>query len=69
MYIFLNELDEVFQRIQENPQQFPRLEGDVRCALLCRFPYGVYFLAQSEEVIVLAVLHLQRHPDMWKSRN
>jgi hypothetical protein len=36
---------------------------------LRRFPYGVYFLAESEEVKVLAVLHLHRQPDMWKSRN
>lgn len=66
---FLDELDLVFQRIAESPQQFPRLEGDVRRALLRRFPYGVYFLAESEEVKVLAVLHLHRQPDMWKSRN
>jgi plasmid stabilization system protein ParE len=66
---FLDELDLVFQRIAESPLQFPRLEGDVHRALLRRFPYGVYFLAESEEVKVLAVLHLHRQPDMWKSRN
>ena len=66
---FLDELGLLFLRIQENPLQFPRLEGEVRRALLHRFPYGVYFLAESEEVKVLAVLHLHRQPDMWKSRN
>ena len=66
---FLDELDLVFQRIAESPLQFPQLEGEVRRALLRRFPYGVYFLAESEEVKVLAVLHLHRQPDMWKSRN
>lgn len=66
---FLDELDLVFQRIAESPLQFPQLEDDVRRALLRRFPYGVYFLAESEAVKVLAVLHLHRQPDMWKSRN
>lgn len=66
---FLDELDLVFQRIAESPLQFPRLESEVRRALLNRFPYGMYFLAESEEVKVLAVLHLHRQPDMWKSRN
>lgn len=66
---FLDELDLVFQRIAESPLQFPQLEDDVRRALLRRFPYGVYFFAESEEVKVLAVLHLHRQPDMWKSRN
>ncbi len=66
---FLDELDLLFQRIKENPRQFPRLEGEVHRALLRRFPYGVYFLAESQVVTVLAVLHLHRQPDMWKSRN
>ena len=66
---FLDELDLVFQRIAESPLQFPRLELEVRRALLRRFPYGVYFLAEAEEVRVLAVLHLHQQPDVWKSRH
>jgi len=66
---FLDELDLVFQRIKDNPQQFPRVEGDAHRALLRHFPYGVYFLPESEDIKVLAVLHLHREPDMWKSRN
>lgn len=41
---FLNELNEVFRRIENNPKQFPKLEGEVRRALLRHFPYGVYFV-------------------------
>jgi len=59
----------VFQRIEVNPQQFPRLEGEVRRALLRHFPYVVYFIGESETITVLAVLHLHQEPDMWKSRN
>ena len=66
---FLAELDLVFGRIKENPLQFPLLEGDVCRALLRHFPYGVYFLTESHELKVLAVLHLHRRPDVWKSRN
>jgi len=66
---FLTELDEVFQRIESNPKQFPQLEGEVRRALLHRFPYGVYFAEEPDDIVILAVLHLHREPDMWKSRN
>ncbi|MDR4470747.1 MAG: hypothetical protein MRJ68_21020, partial [Nitrospira sp.] len=66
---FLSELDEVFQRIESSPKQFPQLESEVHRALLHRFPYGVYFVEEPDEVVVLAVLHLHREPDMWKSRN
>ena len=38
---FLDELDEVFRRIENNPKQFPKLEGEVRRALLRHFPYGI----------------------------
>lgn len=65
---FLDELDLVFQRIAEHPLQFPRLELEVRRALLRHFPYGVYFLVAAEEVRILAILHLNRQPDMWKGR-
>ncbi len=66
---FLAELDLVFGRIEENPLQFPLLEGEVRRAILGRFPYGIYFLTESDELKVLAVLHLHPQPDVWKSRN
>ena len=39
---FLNELDQVFLRIVDNPRQFPRVEDEVHRALLRHFPYGVY---------------------------
>lgn len=66
---FLSELDEVFRRIENNSKQFPQLEGEVRRALLRHFPYGVHFVEGPDDVAILAVLHLHREPDMWKSRN
>ena len=42
---FLNELDQVFLRIVDNPRQFPHVEDEVHRALLRHFPYGVYFHA------------------------
>jgi plasmid stabilization system protein ParE len=65
---FLDELDGVFRRIEDNPRQFPRIDSNVRRALLRHFPYGVYFIEDSNAFAVLAVLHLHREPDMWKSR-
>jgi hypothetical protein len=36
--------------------------------MLTRFPYGVFFAVDDDEVLVLAVVHLHRHPDTWKNR-
>ena len=66
---FLDELAVVFRRIADNHRQFPCVDGNIHRALIRHFPYGVYFLAEAEDINVLAVLHLHRAPDMWKSRN
>ncbi|AMY09561.1 hypothetical protein LuPra_02780 [Luteitalea pratensis] len=67
-YRFLNDVDRMFARIRERPLQFPSVLGDVRRALLHTFPYAVYFLASEEMVVVLAVLHLRRNPQVWRRR-
>ena len=37
---FLTDVDQVFGRIRERPQQFPVVSGDIRRALLQTFPYA-----------------------------
>ena len=58
----------VFARLLENPFQFPDIEEDVRRALVGDFPYGVFFTTEADLIMVLAVLHLRRHPDTLKRR-
>ena len=48
---FLDELALVFQRIKDNPHQFPCVEGDVHRAILSHFTYVVYFLWQDAEKV------------------
>ena len=56
------------ERAVENPQLFPVVHEDVRRALVQEFPYAVLFVADSEGIVVLGVLHLHRDPDAWKGR-
>ena len=63
---FEADLGRVFTRLAENPLQFPEIESEARRALLRRFPYGVFFTTAGHAVIVLAVLHLHRHPDTYE---
>ena len=65
---FLDQLDALLERIGEQPLQFPEIETGVRRGLVNRFPYGVYFMPETERIVVLGVLHLHRHPDSWKNR-
>jgi plasmid stabilization system protein ParE len=66
---FIDELDDLLQRIAENPAQFPRMSPEVRRGLLHRFPYAVYFTpGDGDAVDIIAVLHQHRDPDTWKAR-
>jgi len=65
---FTESLDTVVARISETPLQFPVVYGEVRRALLGRFPYAVFFVLARDEVHVVAVVHLHRSPDTWKDR-
>ena len=66
---FLSDVDQVFGRIRERPQQFPVVSGDIRRALLHTFPYALYFRETDETIRVLAVLHLRRRPGLWRARS
>jgi hypothetical protein len=62
---------EVFASIQNilsYPKSWPILDGDVRRCLTNRFPYGIVYSIELEFIYILAVMHLHRWPDYWKSR-
>jgi plasmid stabilization system protein ParE len=65
---FAESLDAVIARIRETPMQFPIVRGEIRRALLGRFPYGVFFTITDHQIEVLAVLHLHSKPATWKDR-
>ena len=65
---FRSDLYRMFERIAENPAQFPVLEKNVRIARLSSFPYSVYFAFREDRIVILSVLHQRRHPDTWKRR-
>jgi plasmid stabilization system protein ParE len=65
---FESELSATFARMAEGPLLFAEIDPGVRRALLHIFPYGVFFTVEQELVLVIAVLHLHRHPSSWKGR-
>lgn len=65
---FEREIDALFERIINNPLQFPEIDEGRRRALLRPFPYGVFYTVDQDQVTILAVFHLRRNPDVLKSR-
>lgn len=65
---FLDEVLRTLSSISEHPDLYPRVSGDVRRAVIRRFPFGVFYVMDESEVVVLAVMHGRRAPARWKSR-
>ena len=65
---FVETVDDTLVSITKNPLAYPTVRKVVRRALTRRFPYGVLFLVEADTVIVLAVLHQARDPELWSRR-
>ncbi len=67
---FLAEVETTVEYICENPRMFPLVEEDIRRALLHKYPYGIFYVYESEKqrVTIHAVIHLKQHPNRWKDR-
>jgi len=67
-YDFSIEVFNTIQNIVNYPTAWPIIEEDMRRCLVNRFPYGVIYRMEQDEIFILAVMHLHRHPDYWKKR-
>jgi plasmid stabilization system protein ParE len=65
---FVETVDEILASITKNPLAFPVVRNIIRRGLTKRFPYGVFFVLAEETVVVLAVLHQSRDPELWARR-
>lgn len=65
---FADEVYSALQRIVSFPEAWPTLVEDIRRALIHRFPYGVLYAVESDEIYVIAVMNLNRKPNFWKHR-
>ncbi|HEX7480164.1 MAG TPA: type II toxin-antitoxin system RelE/ParE family toxin [Polyangiales bacterium] len=65
---FEAELGSIYQRIVEQPRQFPVQGLEVRRALFTRFPYGVFFKEREEEIVIIGVFHHHRAPEARQRR-
>ena len=66
---FLEKIASAVADIAENPERWPLVGLNVRRRLVHRFPYGLLYRVDPEEVVVLAVAHLHRHPTYWVGRS
>lgn len=62
---FPGEVNATFDAIERLPEIFARVHGEVRRAVISRFPYAVFYRVETKRVVVLTVLHTARDPRAW----
>jgi len=65
---FIDEVEKVLDVIEKQPSAGTKITNTERRFLVSRFPYGVIYSVESDQIIIFAVMNLRRKPGYWKSR-
>ena len=65
---FLDRVGDILDRIAANPQLHGKVYHDVRKAVVQKFPFVVLYYEDPGDVVVIAVFHTARNPDIWHGR-
>lgn len=65
---YLEEVERAVKAISDSPNTWPVIAGELRRRLVRRFPFGILYRIDPEEIVVIAVAHLRRKPGYWKER-
>lgn len=65
---FLLQVDAGINFINRNPETHPVKYRGTRKHLIKRFPYKIIYFIEEEKIIVIAVLHGRRSPNLLKKR-
>jgi len=66
---FLDEIMITLERVAELPSLYPAIHRNTQRALTHRFPFGIYYRIEGDQVIVVAVMHASQNPIRWKGRD
>ena len=67
-YEFAAEVKRTLERIVQYPDAWFKLSKRTRRCRTNRFPYAVIYQVRQDSLIVVAIMHLSREPETWKSR-
>ena len=62
---FLAAIQATSKRIGEYPEIFRAAHGEIRRAIVPRFPFAMFYLLELNRAVVLRVLHTARDPKLW----
>jgi len=66
--IFLSVIEGAIHTIELAPRRWPVVRGAIRRCLVSKYPYGILYTVYHDEIVVIAIAHLNRNPSYWLSR-
>lgn len=64
---FLHEIETAIMRIQLHPEAWMLMSPNTRRCRTHRFPHGVIYQIRDDELLIVSVMDLRRHPDSWRN--
>ena len=65
---FARVFEQMVEAISKKPRQFPIVFGRKRQAKMSRFPYSIFFGEKPNFILIVAVFHHRRNPELWERR-
>jgi plasmid stabilization system protein ParE len=68
--MFLADISDAILQIAEPPDAWPvsRIDPRVRVRYLRRLRYGLFYVVDSEAIIIVTIAHTSRRPGYWLDR-
>ncbi|MFH1718589.1 MAG: type II toxin-antitoxin system RelE/ParE family toxin [Planctomycetota bacterium] len=67
-YRFAVEIRKTLSRIVQYPHAWSPISERTRRCRTNGFPYGVIYHIHEDVILIVAVMHLHKRPNSWKSR-
>ena len=65
---FVDEFESAVNRIISFPEAWPKLSKNTRRCRINHFPYGIIYAVERQNILIIAIMHLQREPNYWVDR-
>jgi hypothetical protein len=66
--VFIDEVEKVLDVIEQQPASGTKITKTERRFLVSRFPYGMIYSVEVDQITIFAVMNLKRKPGYWKTR-
>jgi len=66
---FVECFEKVEMDLSEHPEMYQKIYGDIRRGLIKHFPYGVFYLYEHGEVLILNVLNTRSDIESYLEEN